>query len=331
MTSQTPESTNNVAEEKSENASNAQDASKAKTSNSKLKKLAPVIAITVVVAGLLAMIYPIVATISNNYHQAKVAKENRTYEVKKLGDNELQKIRKKAEEYNKDLANGPILDPFLQRVAPNTKLYREYLSIMNFKGGVIGSIYIPKIRVNLPIYHGSDDAVLQKGVGHLYGSAFPIGGKGTHALLAGHSGLSNATMFDNLPELKKGDVFYINVLNETLKYKVDSTQVVSPTSIKELQPIPGKDIVTLITCTPYGINTDRLLVNGIRVPLDASDKTADAQPVSTLWQTWMWIPIIVTIIAIIIITLPLVGKRGSRGKIFAWMLGGKRSLQHRKR
>ena len=143
----------------------------------------------------------------------------------------------------------------------------EYQSLLDSGGGVMGSIRIPKISVNLPIYHGTSEQALASGAGHLYGSSLPVGGKSTHSVLTGHRGLVEAMMFTRLDEMQKGNVFYIEVMGETLAYKVDRITVIEPDDTSQLKITPGEDRVTLMTCTPYGINTHRLLVSGLRAPI----------------------------------------------------------------
>lgn len=141
----------------------------------------------------------------------------------------------------------------------------EYEEILNIWGGIMGRLNIPKIQVSLPIYHGIDEEVLRKGAGHLPGSAFPIGGKGNHAVLTGHTGLPGAYLLTDLRKLETGDTFRIDILGESLTYQVDSIRVVLPEEAEALTPIPDEDLCTLVTCTPYGINSHRLLVRGKRV------------------------------------------------------------------
>ena len=169
----------------------------------------------------------------------------------------------KAREYNDNLAGDPVRDPFV----PGTgyALPDNYLDCLNI-GGVMGYIAIPKIRVRLPIYHGTSEEVLQKGVGHIESTALPIGGDFTHAILTGHRGLPSAKLFTDLDQLKVGDRFYIYVLDEVLAYEVDEIHTVLPDELQNLQTVKGRDLLTLITCTPYAVNTHRLLVRGFRVP-----------------------------------------------------------------
>lgn len=150
---------------------------------------------------------------------------------------------------------------------------KEYQSLLDSGDGVMGSITVPKQSIDLPIYHGTSEQALASGAGHLYGSSLPVGGESTHAVITGHRGLVNAMMFTRLDEVKKGDFFYIQVMGETLGYKVDRISVILPNDTSKLKIVPGEDRVTLMTCTPYGVNTHRLLISGHRVaiPLPAPE------------------------------------------------------------
>ncbi|MDO5399905.1 MAG: class C sortase [Eubacteriales bacterium] len=169
-----------------------------------------------------------------------------------MGETDLSRQRKLAEDYNRSLlrAEGQA---------------EGYADILNISDGVMGYLKIPKIHVSLPIYHGTEEAVLRKGVGHLPGSAFPIGGKGNHAVLTGHTGLPSARLLTDLSELAEGDGFTVSILGQELAYQVTAIRVVRPDEGDALTPVPGEDLVTLVTCTPYGINSHRLLVTGTRV------------------------------------------------------------------
>lgn len=158
----------------------------------------------------------------------------------------------------------------------------EYQGLLDSGGGVMGTIRIPKISVNLPIYHGTSQSALASGAGHLYGSSLPVGGKNTHAVITGHRGLVNATMFTRLDEMRVGDYFYLDVMGHTLGYQVDRISVIEPNDTSKLKIVPGEDRVTLMTCTPYGVNTHRLLVSAVRslipdVIPDESDAAKDAR------------------------------------------------------
>ena len=158
----------------------------------------------------------------------------------------------------------------------------EYQGLLDSGGGVMGTIRIPKISVNLPIYHGTSQSALASGAGHLYGSSLPVGGKSTHAVITGHRGLVNATMFTRLDEMRVGDYFYLDVMGHMLGYQVDRISVIEPNDTSKLKIVPGEDRVTLMTCTPYGVNTHRLLVSAVRSSIpdvipDESDAAKDAR------------------------------------------------------
>ena len=169
----------------------------------------------------------------------------------------------KAEEYNENLAGDPVHDPFVP--GSGYALPDNYLDVLNIDG-VMGRITIPKIGVDLPIYHGTDAETLEKGVGHIESTSLPIGGEYRHAVLTGHRGLPSSELFTRLDELEPGDQFYLHVLDATLAYQVDQILTVEPQELETLVAEPGQDYVTLVTCTPYGINTHRMLVRGTRVP-----------------------------------------------------------------
>ena len=159
---------------------------------------------------------------------------------------------------------------------------KDYDSLLNTGNGVMGAISIPSISANLPIYHGTSATALESGIGHLQGSSLPIGGASTHAVLTGHRGLVKAAMFTRLDEVKRGDTFSIMVLGRTMEYRVDRIAVIEPDDTSQLGITPGEDRVTLMTCTPYGVNTHRLLVSGTRVAVDAGKPAAD------VWQAVRW-------------------------------------------
>ena len=165
--------------------------------------------------------------------------------------------------YNENLEGNPVHDPFLK--GSGMVMADNYFEVLNQNGdGIMGYISIPKISVKIPIYHGTAEATLLKGVGHLEGSSMPIGGVGTHSVITGHTGLANAKMFTDLVKLAKGDEFYLHILDQVLAYKIDQIEVVLPEDTELLKRISGGDYSTLVTCTPYGINSHRLLVRGTR-------------------------------------------------------------------
>ncbi|AOZ73369.1 hypothetical protein BK816_08870 [Boudabousia tangfeifanii] len=251
--------------------------------------------------GIALLLYPVFATRFNNVQQQKLANEY-SVKIKDTSSDVLQKSLEKAERYNNDLASGLILDPFIDDVAPDSPDYREYLKELNTEK-VMGQVRVPSAQINLPIYHGTEPHTLEMGVGHLYGSSLPIGGKNTHAVLTGHTGLPNATLFDNLTKVKEGDAIYMNVSGRDMKYVVNNIRVVLPTQTKSLKPVDGKDLLTLITCTPYGVNSHRLLVTGERAPLDpveAQSVEKQAEIVAP-WDWWMIVLLVGAVVAGLII------------------------------
>lgn len=229
----------------------------------KTKENIPILVfILMFILGISIMLYPTISNYVNSVEYddviAKYTKETSTYK-----NNENEKLLIQADEYNKKLNTTSIIDVFSN---PQREQSTEYKNILNVDGsGLMGYISIPKIDIRIPIYHGTSSEVLEKGVGHLEGSSLPIGGEGTHAILSAHRGLPSARLFSDLDQLQKGDKFYIYILDRKLAYEVDQIQVVEPSEIESLQLQEGEDYVTLVTCTPYAINTHRLLVRGTQV------------------------------------------------------------------
>ncbi len=252
----------------------------------KAKKNSLMLPAIVVILGLLVMMYPVVSTAWNNYGASKAAKEYA--QLDKDTPEEVKNTQwDKAHEYNEQRTSGPILDPWLNDISPDNPEYAEYLDQLS-ENDAMARLIFPKIGADLPIYHGTSDDVLQRGLGHLYGSDLPIGGRGTHSVITGHTGLSNATMFDNLSKAEEGDAFYVQVSGHKLKYEIDQIKVVLPDQTEDLRPDESGDYITLITCTPYGVNTHRLLVRGHQVPLEPVDEGVFDQNHSGGWQWWMY-------------------------------------------
>lgn len=213
----------------------------------------------VMLAGASLLAYPAVSNAWNSYHQTK-ALAGYANIVHEMPEKDYSEYLEAARAYNAKLANGNF------KLQSEESLYQEYLDLLNPAGnGMMGRIKIRKIDVDLPLYHGTEDNVLQVAVGHLYGSSLPVGGESTHACLSGHTGLPRAMLFTDLTELTMGDVFTIQVFNELLTYEVDKIDIVEPSDVSGLQIETGSDYVTLITCTPYGVNSHRLLVRGHRI------------------------------------------------------------------
>ena len=223
--------------------------------------------------GLSVMLYPTVSDYVNQKNQSR-AVASYSEEVENLSDVDYQAYFDAADDYNRRLAETP--DAFYR--PEEVSGYTDTLDVSGT--GIMGYITISKIGVELPVYHGTSDGVLQVAAGHLEGSSLPVGGAGTHAVISAHRGLPSAKLFTNLDELEVGDTFTIPVLDRVLTYEVDQISIVLPTETDLLQPVEGKDYVTLMTCTPYGINTHRLLVRGKRIENAENQKhirvTADA-------------------------------------------------------
>lgn len=269
------------------------------------RRLFTILPPVLLVLGILVLLYPVIATYQNNLEQQRIAKAF-SAEQTNLGPDVLKDELARADEYNRQAAEAPILDPWLESQRPNTPQYSNYLSQLDVNP-VMATVKVPSADISLPIYHGTETSTLEKGVGHLFGTALPVGGEGTHTVLTGHSGLGSATMFDHLNRVELGDVFYIEVLGRHLKYKVTDIRTVLPNETESLNKVAGKDLATLITCTPYGINTHRLLVTGERVPMDDQQVAAESAKVEpAVVQTWM-IAVVVGIIAVLIATAVLWG------------------------
>ena len=229
--------------------------------------------------GLLLVLYPTVSNFLSNREQKKVIREYSSI-VNNMDKEEKEAMYNEAVDYNKEIYEKGMID------YSNPDAVQGYNDILDVSGtGIMGYISIPKINVELPIYHGTSDGVLQVAVGHLEGSSLPVGGENTHCVLSGHRGLPSADLFTHLDRLNVHDIFTISVLDKTLVYEIDQIKVVAPGDTQYLQIEDGKDYCTLLTCTPYGINTHRLLVRGVRVA-DSDDKNniyvyADAYKIDT--------------------------------------------------
>lgn len=225
----------------------------------KLKKLLPNIIVgLVLVFGVGLLAYPSISDYINELHQTR-AIGSYVEKNKDISKEEKSKLLQEAKEYNESLVKK------LNRYYLNEEDRKKYNSILDITNtGVMAHMEIPKLNVYMPIYHGTDEAVLQIAIGHIAGSSFPVGGQSTHSLISGHRGLPSAKLFTDLDQLKKGDMFFIYVFDEILAYKVDKIDTVLPDEVDTLEIEEGRDYVTLITCTPYGVNSHRLLVRGER-------------------------------------------------------------------
>ena len=233
----------------------------------KKSRIATIIIGAVFLAGMFLLLYPTVSNLWNSYHQSRAIVDY-TEQVGETSEETASRLWADAVEYNAGLAADA------DRFSMTDEKRKAYESQLNLSaGGVMGYLEIPRINCYLPIYHGTDSSALQTGIGHLKGSSLPTGGKGTHCVLSGHRGLPSAKLLTDLDEMEVGDLFSLEVLDQTLTYEVDQIQTVDPYDLSALEIDPEKDYCTLVTCTPYGINTHRLFVRGHRV---ASLETASA-------------------------------------------------------
>ena len=282
----------------------------AKKPKSKLRRtLEPIV---LAIAAILCFTYPVVSTLWNN----KVSKEvSVAYDrlSRKQTASAREKILNAARLYNARHKSIITADPYDGTTDyMKTPEYKDYAKQLDEPMGIMGIVKIPKIGVKLPIYHGSSQEVLAYGAGHLYGTDLPVGGKTRHAVVTAHTGLPNATMFDDLVEVKKGDFFYFDVQGETLRYKVFRISVVDPHDIRLLQREKGRDLATLLTCTPYGVNTQRLLVTGYRVLPDPVSAPGD----KLQWPLWMTMFVLALIgCAVILATMIIAAVRRHRKNI----------------
>lgn len=229
-----------------------------------------ILIVCILLAGIAMVSYPLVSDYLSKVN-GSFAIESYSKEVAEISDEELQAAWDEAVTYNETLSGSPAHDPFLE--GSGMALQDNYYEVLNIDE-TMGYIEIPKVKIKLPFYHGTSDEVLHKGVGHLEGSSLPVGGSDTHTVLTGHTGLSNAKLFTDIQDLVEGDLFYIHVLDQVLAYKVDQIKIVEPANTEDLKRVQGKDYATLLTCTPYGVNSHRLLVRGERTDYNPEEAAA---------------------------------------------------------
>lgn len=260
-------------------------------------------------AGLSLLLYPFVANQWNNYRQKQlISGYEQVVSDKEAAEGiDYDAERKKAEDYNEALLPCVLPDSFA--LAESSGVDPVYMNTLNIAGDeMMGSVEIPKINIKIPIYHTTEEDVLNKGAGHLEGSSLPVGGANTHAVISAHRGLPSASLFTDLDQLKEGDHFLIHVLNETLCYEVDKISVVKPEDTSALAVEDGQDLVTLLTCTPYGVNTERLLVRGHRVPYVEEEVKEEKTVLSgsslhTNYLLWVFVGLSVTALFIFVLYL----------------------------
>ena len=256
----------------------------------------------VILIGMGLLSYPTVSDWWNSFHQTR-AVASYAAAVSQMKTEDYDRLFAEADDYNRKLAGTGM------KWSMTDEEIQEYNNVLDISdNGIMGYIDIPRIRQTLPIYHGTDDAVLQVAIGHLAGTSLPVGGDSTHCVVSGHRGLPSARLFTDLDRLIVGDIWTMTVLNRTVTYEVDQIRIVEPEDLSELQIVQGSDYCTLLTCTPYGINTHRLLVRGHRIPnLDGdANVTVDAMQVD---QTLVAMVVAVIILLILVIILLIVSSK----------------------
>ena len=247
------------------------------------RKVLIVLAVLLFLCAAGVTVYPLVSNYVNDKYQSVVLTDY-AKDLEAVDDSEIEAASAAAEAYNAGLS------PLRYNREAVEEASEDYDNLLNLNGsGMMGFVEIPAINVNLPIYHGTGETVLEQGVGHLVGSSLPIGGEDCHSVLTGHSGVAGKRLFSDIDQLKPGDVFYLHVLNETLAYQVTEINKVLPYETDLLAPVLGEDLCTLITCYPYGVNTHRLLVRGSRIPceeaVEIEAETHEDEPeVKSTWK-----------------------------------------------
>lgn len=259
--------------------------------------------VALLLASMGVTLFPVVGTWFNDWKAAQHARH--AVEEQSRSPLNAQWLAK-ARAYNASLPANAISDPWTGSDPGKDPKYRTYLAQLA-ETDVMASLRIPRLDVVLPVRHGTTEAVLDRGAGHMYGSSLPVGGQGTHAALAAHRGLPNMSAFDRLPELRVGDQFFFDVAGQTFAYQVTRTDVVLPTNLKPLARNPHKDQVTLITCTPYGINSHRLLVTGDRIPLSQAPQATQRDRFVPHVQPWMRMRLGLSALALLLLGWLVVG------------------------
>ena len=243
-----------------------------------------ILAVIFFVAALGLTFYPIISNYVNTLYASEI---HTAYEevIAQTDNSALLEAKELAIAYNETITPGAAQDTYSQESLKEASV--DYESQLNIAGdGIMGYVHVPKIGVHLPIYHGTASDSLERGIGHLLGSSLPIGGADTHSILTAHSGMASQKMFSDLPQLAVGDVFYLNVLDETLAYQVDQINTVLPHDTTYLGIEQDMDICTLVTCTPFGVNTHRLLVRGSRIPYEEAEVIEEVTTQEEVASTW---------------------------------------------
>ena len=283
-----------------------------KTKASKKNRITAILLVAVLLAGLSLLLYPLLSDYWNSIHQSQAIS---TYmdDVSKLDDSTYNALWEEAQRYNASLLEDE------NRFFPDEKERQQYEQLLNISDkGVIGYIEIPSIDVALPIYHGTSEEILQVAIGHIEGSSLPVGGPSTHCVISGHRGLPSSRLFTDIDQLVEGDIFTLLVLDETLTYEVDQIRIVEPDDTSLLAIEEGEDLCTLVTCTPYGVNSHRLLVRGHRVENQEAAGilriTADAMMIDSRFVAPILAVPILFVIVLFMVLRPLKRKKRKTAK-----------------
>lgn len=274
-------------------------------------------AILLLLSAALIAVYPVLSNYLNDKYQS-VVRTDYEEDVRELDDTAICEAQAAAEAYNASLAPVHLIRESI------TAASVEYDAVLNLSGsGLMGYVVVPQLGIDLPIYHGTSEEVLQKGVGHLVGTSLPIGGEGCHSVLTGHSGVAGKKLFSDLDQLQLGDVFYLHVLGETLAYQVTEINKVLPHEVELLEPVAGEDLCTLVTCTPIGVNTHRLYVRGSRIPYEEAEEiiqkaATTEEPKKSTWMEQYLFGLLlgggIVVLAVIAVVVVVLLRRRKRRK-----------------
>ncbi|MEE1102145.1 MAG: class C sortase [Agathobacter sp.] len=262
------------------------------------KSLSTIILTIILIIGVSLLLYPTISDYWNEFHQSK-AIASYVEVVETMDQEKIQNILDSAIAYNERLRSKN------NRWSLSEEDIQEYNNTLNVSGtGIMGYIDIPSISVQLPVYHSTDEEILQVGIGHIEGSSLPVGGENTHTVVSGHRGLRSAKLFTDIDQLSEGDIFKFYVLGDTLTYQIDQIRIVLPGELNDLKIEPGKDLATLVTCTPYGVNSHRLLVRGHRIENSDADKTVvtEATQIKPLYVAVI-LSVLILVLYVIVVTL----------------------------
>lgn len=273
----------------------------------KKKSFSTIILIVILLVGLILLLYPTVSDVWNSFHQSR-AIASYTQSVEQVENEEYEQMLAEAAAYNESLLDKE------QRLFLSDEEKAAYNKLLDVTGtGIMGYIEIPQIDCLLPIYHGTEEGVLQVAIGHIEGTSLPVGGSNTHCVVSGHRGLPSAKLFTELDEMEMGDLFMLRVLDETYTYSVDQILIVEPDDVSELEIVRGQDLCTLVTCTPYGINTHRLLVRGHRVDNLKETPTLRVMAEATQIEPLIVAPIVAIPILLVLLVFLLIDTHKRKG------------------